>query len=232
MNRGDLRPALAWLVVRRKATRLGAGPQPVRRPASQDGEERRQQGAPGARASRAREGALVPARGGLRGGLRPSSAARRFHRARPADHGRTDALASHEGAQARRAIIDVYTAWEWPALCEAVSCLRVDPDRLPGRIYDISYDICVLENAHLPRERVNDRTVDEVLRSHRGDQWVRVAGARLADPVGAAQPKVRGPVRAPRAPGRSSRVRTCPYESPHRPPAIPLSLAALLERAG
>ena len=49
---------------------------------------------------------------------------------------------------ARGAIIDVYTAWEWPALCEAVSCLKVDPDRLPGRIYDISYDICVSQNAN------------------------------------------------------------------------------------
>ena len=39
-------------------------------------------------------------------------------------------------------------AREWPALCEAVSCLKVDPDRLPGRIYDISYDICVSENAN------------------------------------------------------------------------------------
>jgi len=52
---------------------------------------------------------------------------------------------------ARGAIIDVYTAWEWPALCEAVSCLRVDPERLPGRIYDISYDICVSQNAN-PRQ--------------------------------------------------------------------------------
>jgi integrase len=52
---------------------------------------------------------------------------------------------------ARGAIIDVYTAWEWPALCEAVSCLKVDPERLPGRIYDISYDICVSENAN-PRQ--------------------------------------------------------------------------------
>jgi len=52
---------------------------------------------------------------------------------------------------ARGAIIDVYTSWEWPALCEAVSCLKVDPDRLPGRIYDISYDICVSENAN-PRQ--------------------------------------------------------------------------------
>jgi hypothetical protein len=49
---------------------------------------------------------------------------------------------------ARGSIIDVYTAWEWPALCEAVSCLKVDPDRLPGRIYDISYDISVSENAN------------------------------------------------------------------------------------
>jgi hypothetical protein len=48
---------------------------------------------------------------------------------------------------ARGAIIDVYTAWEWPALCEAVSCLKVDPERLPGRIYDI----CVSENAN-PRQ--------------------------------------------------------------------------------
>jgi hypothetical protein len=45
---------------------------------------------------------------------------------------------------ARGAIIDVYTAWEWPALCEPVSCLKVDPDRLPERIYDI----CVSENAN------------------------------------------------------------------------------------
>jgi integrase len=52
---------------------------------------------------------------------------------------------------ARGAIIDVYTAWEWPALCEAVSCLKVDPDRLPGRIYDISYDISVFENANPPQ---------------------------------------------------------------------------------
>jgi len=52
---------------------------------------------------------------------------------------------------ARGAIIDVYTAWEWPALCEAVSCLEVDPERLPGRIYDISYDICVSQNAN-PRQ--------------------------------------------------------------------------------
>ena len=52
---------------------------------------------------------------------------------------------------ARGAIIDVYTSWEWPALCEAVSCLKVDPERLPGRIYDISYDICVSQNAN-PRQ--------------------------------------------------------------------------------
>ena len=52
---------------------------------------------------------------------------------------------------ARGAIIDVYTAWEWPALCEAVSCLTVEPERLPGRIYDISYDICVSQNAN-PRQ--------------------------------------------------------------------------------
>ena len=52
---------------------------------------------------------------------------------------------------ARGAIIDVYTSWEWPALCEAVSCLKVDSDRLPGRIYDISYDICVSQNAN-PRQ--------------------------------------------------------------------------------
>jgi len=51
----------------------------------------------------------------------------------------------------RGAIIDVYTAWEWPALCEAVSCLKVDPERLPGRIHDISYDICVSQNAN-PRQ--------------------------------------------------------------------------------
>ena len=38
---------------------------------------------------------------------------------------------------ARGAIIDVYTSWEWPALCEAVSCLKDDPDRLPGWVYDI-----------------------------------------------------------------------------------------------
>jgi len=49
---------------------------------------------------------------------------------------------------ARGAIIDVYTAWEWPALCEAVNCLKVDPDRLPGQIYDISSDICVSQNAN------------------------------------------------------------------------------------
>jgi hypothetical protein len=48
---------------------------------------------------------------------------------------------------ARGEIIDVYTTWEWPAHCEAVSCLKVDPDLLPGRIYDIPYDICVSENA-------------------------------------------------------------------------------------
>lgn len=30
---------------------------------------------------------------------------------------------------ARGALIDISTAWEWPALCEAVSCLKVDPDR-------------------------------------------------------------------------------------------------------
>jgi integrase len=52
---------------------------------------------------------------------------------------------------ARGAIIDVYTAWEWPARCAAVSWLRVDPERLPGRIYDISYDICVSQNAN-PRQ--------------------------------------------------------------------------------
>ena len=34
---------------------------------------------------------------------------------------------------ARGGIINVNTAWEWPALCEAVSCLKVDPDLLPGR---------------------------------------------------------------------------------------------------
>jgi hypothetical protein len=50
-----------------------------------------------------------------------------------------------------RCPIDIYTAWEWPALCEAVSCLKVDPDRLPARIYDISYDIGVLQNAN-PRQ--------------------------------------------------------------------------------
>ena len=49
---------------------------------------------------------------------------------------------------AHGAIIDVYRSWEWPALCEVVSCLRVDPDRLPGRIYDISYDMSVFENAN------------------------------------------------------------------------------------
>jgi integrase len=52
---------------------------------------------------------------------------------------------------ARGAIIDIYTSWEWPALCEAVSCLKVDPDRLPARIYDISYDISVFENANCPQ---------------------------------------------------------------------------------
>ncbi|MBW2223155.1 MAG: hypothetical protein JRF54_02860 [Deltaproteobacteria bacterium] len=52
---------------------------------------------------------------------------------------------------ARGGIIDVYTTWEWPALCEAVSCLKVDPDLLPGRIYDIPYDICVSRNAN-PRQ--------------------------------------------------------------------------------
>ena len=45
-----------------------------------------------------------------------------------------EALVAHN---ARGAIIDIYTSWEWPALCEAVSCLKVDPDRLPGRICDI-----------------------------------------------------------------------------------------------
>ena len=49
---------------------------------------------------------------------------------------------------ARGGIIDVYTTWEWPALCEAVSCLKVDPDLLPGRIYDIPYDICVSRSAN------------------------------------------------------------------------------------
>jgi hypothetical protein len=48
---------------------------------------------------------------------------------------------------ARGAIIDVYMAWEWPALCEAVSCLKVGPERLPGR----TYDICVSQNAN-PRQ--------------------------------------------------------------------------------
>jgi hypothetical protein len=48
---------------------------------------------------------------------------------------------------ARGGIIHIYTTWEWPALCETVSCLKVDPDLLPGRIYDIPYDICVSENA-------------------------------------------------------------------------------------
>jgi hypothetical protein len=33
-------------------------------------------------------------------------------------------------------------AWERPALCEAVSCRKVDPDRLPGRIYDMWADDC------------------------------------------------------------------------------------------
>ena len=45
-----------------------------------------------------------------------------------------EALVAHN---ARGAILDVYTAWEWPALCEAVSRLKVDPDRLPGRICNI-----------------------------------------------------------------------------------------------
>jgi hypothetical protein len=39
------------------------------------------------------------------------------------------------------AIIDVYTSWEWPALCEAVMCLRFDDsDLFAGQIYDIRYD--------------------------------------------------------------------------------------------
>ena len=29
-----------------------------------------------------------------------------------------------------------------------MSCLKVDPERLPGRIYDISSDICVSEDAN------------------------------------------------------------------------------------
>jgi hypothetical protein len=48
---------------------------------------------------------------------------------------------------ARGEIINVYTTWKWPAHSEAVSCLKVDPDLLPGRIHDIPYDICVSENA-------------------------------------------------------------------------------------
>ena len=52
---------------------------------------------------------------------------------------------------ARGGIIDVYTAWEWPALCEAVTCLSVDPDALPGRIYDISYDKQDPKEAKLPQ---------------------------------------------------------------------------------
>ena len=49
------------------------------------------------------------------------------------------------------AAIDFYTAWEWPALREVVSCQKVDPDRLPARICNIPYDICVSENAD-PRQ--------------------------------------------------------------------------------
>jgi hypothetical protein len=52
---------------------------------------------------------------------------------------------------ARGAIIDVYTAWEWFALCEAVSCLKVEPELPPGRIYDLSCDTSVLENANRPQ---------------------------------------------------------------------------------
>jgi hypothetical protein len=52
---------------------------------------------------------------------------------------------------AKGEVIDAYTSWEWSTLCEAVSCLKVDPERLPWRIYDISYDICVSQNAN-PRQ--------------------------------------------------------------------------------
>jgi len=52
---------------------------------------------------------------------------------------------------ARGGIIDIYTAWEWPALCEAVTSLSVDPDALPGRIYDISYDKQDPEDAKFPQ---------------------------------------------------------------------------------
>ncbi len=46
------------------------------------------------------------------------------------------------------ALIDVYTAWEWPALREAVSRLKVDPAPLSERIYDNSHDTCLSENAN------------------------------------------------------------------------------------
>ena len=99
---GSLRPALAGLGAQRRASRLFARPHSVQRSAVEDGQERRRQRAHGAGASRAREGSLVLARAGLRGGLRPSPRPGRLHRARPENHGRAHTVAGHEVAQARR----------------------------------------------------------------------------------------------------------------------------------
>jgi hypothetical protein len=90
---------------------------------------------------------------------------------------------------ARGALIDVYTSWEWPALCEAVSCLKVDPERLPGRIYDISYDISVSENAN-PRQSLRlfgggggNRTLLSAIRSPYADtRFSRVSLSKACNP--------------------------------------------------
>ena len=69
----------------------------------------------------------------------------------------TSASTSRSGLSSPRACLSSTVsggsaaAWEWPALCEAVSCSKVDPERLPGGIYDISYDIGVSQNAN-PRQ--------------------------------------------------------------------------------
>jgi hypothetical protein len=76
-----------------------------------------------------------------------SHAPRRFMISAAQSNGARSDVLEQITHNARGAIIDIYTSWEWPVLCEAVSCLKVDPERLPGRIYDI----CVSQNAN-PRQ--------------------------------------------------------------------------------
>lgn len=47
-------------------------------------------------------------------------------------------------------IIDQYTHWHWEPLCEAVLCLRYDPEP-PRLVYDAGYDASA-ETAEIPRE--------------------------------------------------------------------------------